>query len=1468
MPHFCRFFLQPVLAVRARSLEPRLGSLGTDGETNLPSVRILLVDDHATVRQHVRELLQTHANWTICGEAADGIEAVEKAAELRPDLVVMDISMPRASGLDATRQILREFPQCSVIILTQNEPAVARMQAEAVHAAGFVAKSDLRKKLVPTLERTVEHRKSAAEDSPEKSTTGEWLAGGELGRLIQEFDWSSTPLGPMEEWPSSLKTIVRVLETSRFAMWMGWGEELTFFYNDAYAKMSLGKKHPWALGKPSNQVWAEIWGDIGPRIQQVLKSGVATWDEALLLFLERSGYREETYHTFSYSPLPDDDGKILGHLCVVTEDTERVIGERRLKTLRSLATELNSTISERDVCAAITSSLHENQKDLPFTLTYLFAADGQQAQLVCASGIEPGHPAAPDVLHLRASNQVWPISDVHSRKASVAVEDLAARFESIPSGFWDKPATRALLVPITSQGQETPAGVLIAGLNPFRQLDDDYAGFIHLVAGQIAASIANARAYEQEKKRAEALAEIDRAKTAFFSNVSHEFRTPLTLMLGPLQDLLFRSQTHLSPMAKDQLELANRNGARLLRLVNTLLDFSRIEAGRVQGVYEATDLAAFTAELGSVFRSATEKAGLKLIVDCQPLREVAYVDREMWEKIVLNLISNAFKFTFEGQISVLLRQVGDTAELRVTDTGVGIPEEEIPNLFLRFHRIPNSRSRTHEGSGIGLSLVHELIKLHHGTVRVESAVGKGSTFIVTIPLGRELMTANQPASDRPLSLAVLRVTPFVQEALRWLPAAESAAPAPEIAAELEMMGVPQPMAAPESAAGRPFVLVADDNADMRLYLARLLSEHFEVAAVSNGKAALEAVRRRIPDLLLSDVMMPELDGFGLLREFRGKPETRTIPIILLSAKAGEESRVEGLDAGADDYLVKPFSARELVARVQNQLQLAHVRAEAARSVRESESKLQMSLKASRMGVFYWYPDEDRTEADARVLEMFGLSSSEELSLASALGEMIHPDDRDKYAGAVARAIDPNLDGKLEQEIRIRLKDGSERWLSVTAQLQFDGKPLRATRMAGMIGDITERKRTEEAVRRQSAQYETLLNQAPIGVYLIDAQLRVRDVNPTAARVFNNVPDLIGRDFEEVIKILWPQPYADELIAIFRHTLATGQAYQSPEWSEHRLDRDSTEYYSWRVDRIPLPEGGFGVVCYFQDISDQVRARNAISESEERFRRLAETLESEVRNRTRELEQRNTELSEQAGVVQSLSRSLMSVQDEEKRHIARELHDSAGQTLAVLNMALATLAEHARGGDAQLLGEIAEAQGVVSQLTQEIRTTSYLLHPPMLDEIGVAAALKWYAKGVEERSGITISLDVPDDLDRFSREAELVAFRVVQECLTNIHRHSGSRSAAIRIAVSGETISVQVTDSGKGMSPERLAEIRSNASGVGIRGMRERVRQLGGQMNIESGEFGTSVTVRLPAALVVSESVPRMSGAPQRLSTPD
>jgi PAS domain S-box-containing protein len=407
----------------------------------------------------------------------------------------------------------------------------------------------------------------------------------------------------------------------------------------------------------------------------------------------------------------------------------------------------------------------------------------------------------------------------------------------------------------------------------------------------------------------------------------------------------------------------------------------------------------------------------------------------------------------------------------------------------------------------------------------------------------------------------------------------------------------------------------------------------------------------------------------------------------------------------------------------------------------------------------------------------------------------------------------------------------------------------AMRMRGVHWDVTDRKQAEHALRQRSAQYETPLNRAPLGLYTVDAEFRIRDVHPTAFTVFGDIPDLIGRSFDEVIHLLWAAQYADEVVRIFRHTLATGESYHSPESTELRRDRGVQEYYEWRVDRIPLPEGGYGVVCSFRDISAHVSARVAILDSEERLRKLAETLESEVRARTKELEERNAEVLQQSETVQTLSSSLMHVQDDERRHIATELHDSAGQTLTVLGMNLTTVAQLADKANPRLREQISEAQKSIDQLTQEIRTTSYLLHPPLLDEIGVSAVLKWCVEGLAERSGLKISLDQPEDVGRFSRDAELVVFRVVQEWLTNIHRHSRSKTAAIRLALCDGVVAVEVQDSGKEMSPEKLAEIESSASGVGVRGMRERVRQLGGQIRIHSRDSGTTVSITLPTSVV-------------------
>jgi signal transduction histidine kinase len=761
----------------------------------------------------------------------------------------------------------------------------------------------------------------------------DWLVGGgEMGKLIRSMDWSKTPLGAIELWHQSLRTTVSLCLASNFPIALAWGPKHVQIYNDGYWPI-CGEKHPRSMGQDFTECWAAPWPVIGEAFERAL-AGETSFLENQRMFLDRNGYLEETFFTFSFSPIRDDAG-VAGLFHPVTETTSRMLSERRTHALRDLAARVGKAQSTEEVCTLAALTLSEYQRSLPFVLFYLFDDQAKEARLVARTGLPPGIVATAAVVDLVAPAQItWPLAEVLRSGSAQHVDDLEPRLGKLACGEYTEPVKEALALPITPPGCERPIAVLVAGVSSRLPLNETYRSFYDLLAATVTTAVANARAYQEERKRAEALAEIDRAKTAFFSNVSHEFRTPLTLMLGPLEDALAERANPLPPEHRKGLETAHRNSLRLLKLVNSLLDFSRIEAGRTQVSYESTDLAAYTAELASIFRSAVEKAGLTLVVDCPVLPEPVYVDREMWEKIVLNLLSNAFKHTFEGGITVRLRWFGEYAELAVADSGIGIPKMELPRLFERFHRVKDAKSRTHEGTGIGLALVRELVSLHGGEVCIESDEGKGSTFSVTVKTGAFHIAADRIGTTRAMASTATRGQAYLEEALHWLP---NATPDPSSA----LFSVASPaIEGHEPRRDRRRVLWADDNADMRDYVQRLLAERYDVITVADGRAALIAAHEKRPDLVLTDIMMPGLDGFGLLRELRGNARTRTIPVILLSARAGEESALEGLDAGADDYLAKPFSAQELLARVRTHLEMSEIRREWAKQLEQANQELE------------------------------------------------------------------------------------------------------------------------------------------------------------------------------------------------------------------------------------------------------------------------------------------------------------------------------------------------------------------------------------------------------------------------------------------------------------------------------------------------------------------------------------------------
>jgi len=920
-----------------------------------------------------------------------------------------------------------------------------------------------------------------------------FAGSGEMATLMRALDWSTTALGPVELWPQALRTCVRIVLDSAYPMNICWGPDYVNLYNDAYL-MSMGAKHPWALGRSARDVVPEIWEFVKQMFDMVVKRGHSFSALADQLYpINRKNYLEEVYCALSVSPLPDDNGKVGGVLAILLETTERVLEDRRRHLLRDLASRTAGARTEEEVWRVSAETLGQDRLSLPFAFLYEYRPSENQVYLAGAT-VETDEALRPSVIDCHTEN-LWRFDPALTRDGVVV--ELGNRASGVPVPNWAFPPKEACVVPIRLGEYGEALGFLVAGIHPGRAFDDAYRQFVYRVTEQITIGLTSARAYEQERRRAEALAELDRAKTTFFSNVSHEFRTPLTLMLGPLEEVLPEASERLSPEHHEQLIAVRRNGFRLLKLVNTLLDFSRVEAGRVQASYQPTELASFTSEIASAFDSAMENAGLRFSVACQPLAEPVYVDRDMWEKIVLNLLSNALKFTFEGEVDLTLKPVDGVVELRVQDTGVGIPEEHRERMFERFHRIEGAAARTYEGTGIGLALVQELVKLHGGSVRVESAVGAGSTFTVTIPRGKEHLPAERIEAAQSRASTKIRAEAYIEEAQQWGGEGSGAEVDGEIPGNPSLV-----LSSPEPKPGveRELIILADDSADMRRYLIRLLGDRYKVRAFADGRQALEAIQELRPALVLTDVMMPHLDGFGLLRAIRDDSALVGMPVILLSARAGEESRVQGLQADADDYLVKPFTARELLARVAMHVRMANLRRETAereerlrseaelerekvrasqerlgetsrlyRELQESEAKIRQSEREARqlldlspLHIAELGPDGARLYTNRASLDYYCITLEEWRDVGAR--QLLHPQD--------AEVVTNELPGKLqsaspfEYEVRLKTRDGQYRWFNYRLNPMLDEQG-RITRWYAAGTDIDELKKAEQRLREEN-----------------------------------------------------------------------------------------------------------------------------------------------------------------------------------------------------------------------------------------------------------------------------------------------------------------------------------------------------------------------------------------------------------------
>lgn len=1255
-----------------------------------------------------------------------------------------------------------------------------------------------------------------------------------MGQLIRAFDWTNTLIGPPECWSPTLRATVSLMLANRFPLLLWWGPQYVSIYNDAYVPI-LGAKHPKALGQPVRECWSEIWHILKPMIDTPFQGGTPTWIEDLMLEVNRHGYLEEGHWTVAYSPVPDETmpSGIGGVLATVHEITEKVVADRRINVLRDLAARATESKTVESACMIAAETLSRHAKDIPFALLYVIDDESKHARLAGQAGFAEKNDISPATIDLsiETSQQPWPLATVLRTESLYVLDGLENQWNEVPRGPWSDAPRQAVIVPIRSNLAHRPAGMLVAGVSPRLKLDERYTEFYEFVGGQIATAIANARAYEEERKRAEALAELDRSKTTFFSNVSHELRTPLTLMLGPLEELKAQyghSTSSLSGSDYEQVDVVHRNGLRLLKLVNTLLDFSRIEAGRAQAVFEETDLATFTADLASVFRSTIEKAGLSLIVDCLPTSEPVFVDRDMWEKIVLNLLSNAFKFTFVGEIEVTLRLSERQVELSIRDTGTGIPEDQLGKIFERFHRIAGSQGRTHEGTGIGLSLVQELVRLHGGSVSVESVYGQGSTFRVCIPLGKDHLPHPHIGVTRERLSTALGAMPFVEEIAHWLPhtSEELGAASEESVERADVSRQHSSLTPHTSLTPRARVLLADDNADMREYVSRLLKGRYDIVAVADGQVALDAVRRNPPDLILTDVMMPRMDGFALVRALRADPATKTIPVILLSARAGEESRIEGLEQGADDYLIKPFSARELLARIEMHLKMTRVRQEAQTALRESEARFRAFTHATSDVVYRMSPDW----AEMRLLQGREFIADTIEPSQTWLTKYIHPEDQQQVMETIQQAI--QCKKVFELEHRVIKVDGSIGWTYSRAIPILDHRGA-IVEWFGTASDVTPRKLAEEALTQARERFDIVRDGAQVGFWFCDL--------PFDKLVWDNrVKEhfWLSADAKVTIETFYERLHPDDRESTRRaieQSIATNTRYDIEYRTiaaDHRQEKWIRAIGQAYYDDQGRPTRFDGVTL---DITERKRA-------EESLRLLNNELEQRVADRTRALVQSQERL-------RAMATELNLAEQRERKRLATELHDHLQQMLVLGKLKL---------GQGQRLAALVPAAARVMRETDEVlsdalrytRTLVTELSPSVLRDHGLPAGLKWLGEYMQKHD-LSVTVTVPDGELILPENQVVLLFQSVRELLINASKHAGIRQADVMLERNDEFLRIEVRDQGVGFDVAAAATATGTSSEelsskFGLFSIQERMRALGGSFELASAlGKGTTAILMLP-----------------------
>ncbi|MBC5774631.1 PAS domain S-box protein [Pontibacter sp. KCTC 32443] len=1253
-----------------------------------------------------------------------------------------------------------------------------------------------------------------------------FCGNSQMAYALRNYDWDNSSLGPVTDWPESLRNTIRLMLTSAYPMFVWWGEEMIMFYNDAYIPV-LGSKHPAAVGKSGKKQWKEIWHVIGPLMENVLRNGETCYRQKDLLYTKRNRIKEETYYTYSYSPIFNTDGSIGGLFCACHEDTLQVLSERRLTTISRISG-VRTDITVNDARLEVMQVLAENRRDLPFVLLY----KAEEGKFILDNYTKEAFTTdLQDIPEL-----LQPPISLHNPEDDGAL--VVTTIPAVLRNLLKKPEHGVLpdqvaVVPVKDAGHNIIRGYFIVGISAVLPLNDDYLNFFKLLSSQVNATVTNVRAFEQERLLSKKLLELDKAKTDFFSNVSHELRTPLTLIMGPLE-LLLNKPNAFSEEDKESLRIMQRNGLRLLKQVNNLLSFSFVEAGRYKASFVPTALASFTGDLASTFESVMMQSGLKYRVSCNAISEPVYVDTDMWEMIVLNLLSNAYKFTLSGSIGIELVEEENDVVLLVSDTGVGIPEKDLPHLFERFYRVEQNIGRTFDGSGIGLALVAELVKLHGGSINVTSTTGKGSTFIVTIPKGRSHLPQDKIGTETEADRSILG--PQKPDALSLVDSDLNHVNLSEDMVEIVGLNEDETL---------PIVLLVDDNLDMIQYVSRLLKKDYRVLTALNGQQALEVLRHQKPDLILSDVMMPVMDGVTLLNKVRKIPELVAVPVILLSARAGEEDKVLGFNTGADDYLVKPFSASELVTRIRS-------------TIRNAKQRNEWKVKEQKL----LSDTAERKELLESILNsisdaFYHVNNNLEFVYVNNRALEITNKTREEHIGRNVLDVYPYLAGsELYKTIQVALQTlqpVSVEYFDIELSRWFDCRLYPTAKgSTGYFADITDRKLEEIARIESENRFREVANAAPVLIWMSGTDKLCNFFN-------NRWLEFRGRTSEEEYGNGWTEGvHPDDLencIQTYTNAFEAGRQFSI----EYRLLNKDGEY-RWILDNgCPrfTPDGQLlGYIGACTDITELKWAETLLS-------KYNSELEARVASRTAELQKANDqlkieikekirkkqELIKSHEQLHSLTSHLQDLREKERKLIAREIHDDLGQALTALKIEILLLYDRIEDSRSKYKNVMLESLGSMEKALDEslisLRKIISHLRPSLSDDLELVYEIQKLVTDLEKRIGIPIAVRSRVKKIELEPNIAIEVYRVMQESVTNIIKHACATAASIEITKENDKFRFLVTDNGIGFDDSVLAEKRS----FGILGIKERAQRIGADLIIEScpGK-GTTVELLVDATL--------------------